>query len=405
MPVEITVPRLGWSMVEGTFLGWLKQEGETVRPGEPLFTLEGEKATQDIEAADPGILRLPPGAPHPGDLVQVGQVIGLLLAPDDGQPAPATSRDASPIAPAAAAAAATVPLPAPAIPAPPAAPASPRARRRAAELGVDLAGLDGGGTSGRITEADVLRAARRPPAAAPAPAAPGAPAAPAAPVVTSTMRRLIAQRTAASFATIPHFYLRAEADATNLVRLREDLLPALEEATGLRVTLGDLLLRAQALALRDCPAANCVWADDALQPLAGLDVGLVVGLPDGLVIPVMRAAGAADLPSLVRQRAALVAAARAGRLEAGQMLGGATSLSNLGHSAVDEFAAVIAPGQSSMLAVGRARPRPFAYEGRLALRTTLKLCLSVDHRVLDGTPAAEFLGRIVERIENPVELA
>lgn len=415
MPVEITVPRLGWSMVEGTFLGWLKQEGETVRPGEPLFTLEGEKATQDIEAADPGILRLPPGAPHPGDLVQVGQVIGLLLAPNEGHPTPATAPDASPTASAAApppAAAPTGPLPAPATPAPPAAPAgtrstpaSPRARRRAAELGVDLAGLDGGGTSGRITEADVLRAARRPPAAAPAPATPGAPAAPAAPVVTSTMRRLIAQRTAASFATIPHFYLRAEADATNLVRLREDLLPALEEATGLRVTLGDLLLRAQALALRDCPAANCVWADDALQPLAGLDVGLVVGLPDGLVIPVMRAAGAADLPSLVRQRAALVAAARAGRLEAGQMLGGATSLSNLGHSAVDEFAAVIAPGQSSMLAVGRARPRPFAYEGRLALRTTLKLCLSVDHRVLDGTPAAEFLGRIVERIENPVELA
>lgn len=400
MPAEITVPRLGWSMVEGTFVGWLKQEGETVQPGEPLFTLEGEKATQDIEAADPGILRLPPGSPNPGDIVQVGQVIGLLLAPDADNHPPATGATPSPGAGPSAAptAAAAAPLPAPAAPGQDDAPAgpqeipcSPRARRRAAELGVDLAGLKGGGTSGRITEADVLRAAERP--------------APARPTVTSTLRRLVAQRTAASFATIPHFYLRAEADATNLVRLREDLLPSLEEATGLRVTLGDLLLRAQALALRDCPAANCVWADDALLPLAGLDVGLVVGRLDGLAIPVVRAAGSGDLAALVRQRGALVAAARAGRLAAEQMLGGATSLSNLGNSPVDEFAAVISPGQSSMLAVGRARPRPFAYQGRLALRTTLKLCLSVDHRVLDGGPAADFLGRIVERIENPAGLA
>jgi pyruvate dehydrogenase E2 component (dihydrolipoamide acetyltransferase) len=404
MPIEITIPRLGWSMDEGNFMSWLKQDGELVKAGEPLFTLESEKAAQDIEATDAGVLKLQPGSPKAGDVVKVGQVIGLLLAENE---------NSTPVAPAAApaihvaetarpesavvvdgkgksaATAATVPASAfhvqPAI--------SPRARRRAAELGVDITKLKGSGPSGRITEEDVLKGAASAPKAEPAPAA-----------KTSIMRRLIAQRTATSFATIPHFYLRAEVDATELVRLREDLLPEIESATGLRVTLSDFLLRAQALALKDFPAANCIWADDALVPLPACDVGLVVGLPEGLMIPVLRAANEDDLAAVTKQRAALVAAAKAGKLTQEQMQGGATSFSNLGNSPVDEFAAVISPGQSSMLAIGRAIPRPCGFGGKLALRTTLKLCLSVDHRVLDGGPAGEFLGRIVEYLECPAKV-
>lgn len=221
---------------------------------------------------------------------------------------------------------------------------------------------------------------------------------------TSVMRRLIAQRTAASFATIPHFYLRREVDATALIRLREDLLPEIESRTGVRLTLSDLLLRAQALALRDFPAANAVWVEDNLVRLPGCDVGLVVGLSEGLLMPVVRSAQHGELATLVKQRAALVAAAKAGRLTQEQMQGGATALSNLGHSPVDEFTAVISPGQSSMLAVGRAASRPFVVAGKLAVRTTLQLCLSVDHRVLDGAPAAEFLGRIADLLEAPKAL-
>ena len=397
MPIEITIPRLGWSMDEGNFTGWLRKEGELVKAGEALFTLESEKASQDIEAADSGVLQLQPDSPNPGDIVKVGQVIALLLSESDN--ANSATVSVSP-----ATTAATPPITKtevdsktgsehfPSVPSPPAAakatPAiSPRARRRAAELGVDATRLQGSGRTGRIVEADVVKAAQRIPT-----------------LTTSTMRKLIAQRTATSFATIPHFYLRSEVDATALLRLREDLLPEIESTTGVRLTLSDLLLRAQALALRDFPAANAIWVDGNLLRLSGCDVGLVVGLPEGLLIPVMRCAHEGDLASVTTQRSALVAAAKAGQLTQEQMQGGATSLSNLGNSRVDEFVAVISPGQSTMLAVGRAAPRPFALNGKLAVRTTLKLCLSVDHRVMDGGPASEFLGRIVELLEAPKAL-
>jgi pyruvate dehydrogenase E2 component (dihydrolipoamide acetyltransferase) len=223
-------------------------------------------------------------------------------------------------------------------------------------------------------------------------------------VKTTTMRHLIAQRTAMSFATIPHFYLRSEIDATALIRLREDLMPEIESRVGVRLTLTDFLLRAQALALREVAAANCIWQDDHLVGVSGYDVGLVVGLPEGLMIPLLRSTEARDLASVARQRASLVDAAKAGQLTQEQMQGGATSLSNLGNARVDEFAAVISPGQSSMLAVGSAAPRPCIFAGRLAIRTTLKLCLSVDHRVLDGAPAARFLGAIIALLEDPGKL-
>lgn len=215
------------------------------------------------------------------------------------------------------------------------------------------------------------------------------------------MRRLIAQRTAESFATVPHFYLRTEVDATALLQLRERLLPDIERTTGVRLTLTDLILRAQARALRECPFANAIWQDNHIAPLAVCDVGLVVGLPDGLMIPIVRSADSAELAALVKQRAALVEDARAGRPDSNALQGGATSLSNLGNTCVDEFAAVIPLPHSSILAVGRAAPRPFVVQDQLVIRPTLKLCLSVDHRVMDGGPAAEFLGRIVAALEKP----
>jgi pyruvate dehydrogenase E2 component (dihydrolipoamide acetyltransferase) len=386
-------------MDEGTFVGWLKQDGELVRAGEPLFTLEGDKAAQEVEATESGILRIPPAAPKAGDTVSVGALLGYLLAeneklaPPEGlsQPVvagaePAPSRPAEEdLVPTAA-----VRAPGQAEAGPPTATVaiSPRARRRATELGLDYRRLKGSGPAGRITEADVVAAAQEA-------RGPG----------LSTMRRTIAQRTAGSYAKAPHFYLRTELDATALLELREHLLPEVERAAGVRLTLTDLLLRAQAVALRDCPSANAIWQDDQVVRCSGGDVGLVVGLEGGLLIPIVRGADAGSLAALAKQRAELVEAARAGRLTAEAMQGGATSLSNLGNTCVDEFAAVIAPPQSSMLAVGRAAPRPFVVNGQLALATTLKLCLSVDHRVMDGALAAKFLGRIVELIEHPEKLA
>lgn len=218
------------------------------------------------------------------------------------------------------------------------------------------------------------------------------------------MRRSIAERTALSFSTIPHFYLRAEADVTELVKLRKNLLEVVQREYGVKITVTDFLLRAQALALRDFPAANAVWQEDKIARYADADVGVVVGLPDGLLIPVIRAAHNLPLGQLAKERARLVEAVRAGRFNAEMLAGGATSLSNLGTTRTDDFAAIIAPHQSSMLAVGRAALRPYVVDGRLEIRTTVRLCLSVDHRVLDGGPAAYFLGRIVELLEAPIAL-
>ncbi len=417
MPLPITVPRLGWSMDEGTFVGWLKKEGESVKAGEPLFTLEGDKASQEIEATDGGILRIPPDAPKAGDTVHVGAVLGYLLAENEHPSPPAPhlptegTADKPPREPEASALHPTrqtvPPLPkgegrgegketrrqstTPILGQDRASTRlaiSPRARRRAAELGLDYRGLKGSGRTGRIVEADVLQAAKGLSGAG-----------------LSPMRRTIAQRTTESFSRAPHFYLRTEVDATALLELRARLLAEVEQATGVRLTLTDLLLRAQALALRDCPHANRIWQDGQVVQLPGCDIGLVVGLNDGLLIPIIRRADAGGLVALVRQRASLVEAARAGKLTAEAMQGGATSLSNLGHTCVDEFAAVIAPPQSSMLAVGRAAPRPFVIDGQIVARSTLRLCLSVDHRVMDGGPAAKFLGLIVELIEHPSALA
>lgn len=386
-------------MDEGVFVAWLKKDGDAVKAGEPLFTLEGDKASQEIEAIDSGILRIPPNAPKAGDTVTVGALLGYLVGENEGfVPADAAKPSASPskeekpampveviagVAPAAAPVAAAQVERAPAevfI--------SPRARRRAEELGVDYRSLKGSGPSGRIVEEDVLAAAK-----------------PAPGQSSLTMRRTIAHRTSESFARAPHFYLTTEVDATALLELRERLLPKLEQAAGVRLTLTDLLLRAQALALRDFPRANAIWQDNQVVQFSACDVGLVVGLNDGLLVCIVRAADAESLADLAKQRQSLVEAARAGQLPAEATQGGATSLSNLGNSVVDEFAAVIAPPHSSMLAVGRAAPRPFVVNGQLVVRTTLKLCLSVDHRVMDGGPAAEFLGRIVDLIERPAALA
>lgn len=408
MPIEIQIPRLGWSMDEGVFTGWLKKDGDAVKSGEPLFTLEGEKSAQDIESTDTGKLQIPKDAPQAGDTVKVGQVIGYLLAqddaalPDGGPSAPAPKNHRPPalsqaeIAPLADGA----PMPtAKSSDAFPERAISPRARRRAKELGVDLKTISGTGNAGRIVEEDILKAADGQSKSTAQPSKTDGVA--GALTVISTMRRNIAERTATSFSQIPHFYLRAEADVTELIALREHLVSVLQKECGVRITLTDFLLRAQAVALREFPSANAVWQSNGLMRYTDSDVGLVVGLPDGLVIPIIRSAQKLSLVQLAKERTQLVADVKAGHFNGEMTAGGATSISNLGTTRADDFSAVIAPHQSSMLAVGRAAPRPCVVDGNLQIRTTLRLCLSVDHRVLDGGPAADFLGRIVELIEDP----
>ncbi len=280
--------------------------------------------------------------------------------------------------------------------------ASPRARRLLRQLGLDPRTVRGSGPGGRIVEADVKASLAKPPAAVagklsdikPTPTTGG----------VSVMRRAIAEKTVASFSSVPHFYLRAEADVTALLELRQRLVPEIERERGVKLSLTDLLVRAMARTATEFPYANQIWQNDSLVALPTVDIGLVVGLPDGLLIPVLRDVNKRTLAGLARLRFDSTVLARAGKLTAAQTQGGAMSLSNLGNTPVDEFAAVIALGQSSMLAVGRAAPRPFVVDGQLAVRTTLRLCLSVDHRVMDGAPAGSVLGRIVDLLEHPSDL-
>jgi pyruvate dehydrogenase E2 component (dihydrolipoamide acetyltransferase) len=267
------------------------------------------------------------------------------------------------------------------------------------QRGVHVSTISGTGPNGRILEADVLRAAAMPPQARAASAA--KPAGPSSTSSISTMRRAVAAKVAESFATVPHFYLRSEVDVTPLVQLREQNLEIIEKCCGVRPSLTDFLLRAMALALRDCPQANRIWLNDDIVQLPSVDVGLVMQVGDGLLVPIIQRADKLGVPDMARQRIKLVEMIRSGRMPADLFQGGATSLTNLGKHRVDEFAPIISPPQSTMLAVGRLAERPAAYEGKLCLRKTMHLTLSVDHRVMDGVPAAEYLDRVVELLEKP----
>jgi pyruvate dehydrogenase E2 component (dihydrolipoamide acetyltransferase) len=278
-------------------------------------------------------------------------------------------------------------------------PASPRARRAMRQRGVDPATVRGSGPGGRIVEADVLRTT-----CSPRPSLGAGPAYAQSPLPggsLSPMRRAVAAKVAESFATVPHFYLRSEVDVTALLQLRAQTLDAIEKCCGQRATLTDFLLRAMVLALRDCPHANRIWQNDSIVALPSIDVGLVVQVEDGLMVPVIHGADRLTMIDLVRERASVMAAIRSGKTAADLFQGAATSLTNLGKRRVDEFAPIISPPQSSMLAIGRVAERPVAFEGRLCLRSTLHLTLAVDHRVMDGVPAAEFLDRIVGYLEKP----
>jgi pyruvate dehydrogenase E2 component (dihydrolipoamide acetyltransferase) len=269
------------------------------------------------------------------------------------------------------------------------------------QRGLDPANVKGTGPNGRIVEADVLRAPAGSAGISPAQAS-GTPAPQAGAI--SSMRRAVAAKVAESFATVPHFYLRSEVDATLLVQLREQNIQAIENGCGVRPSLTDFLLRAMALALRDCPQANRIWQNDAIVQLPTVDVGLVIQAGDGLMVPIIQNADRLGLMDMARQRAKLADVVRSGKTPADLFHGGATSLTNLGKRRVDDFAAIISPPQSSMLAVGRLAERPLVHEGRLAIRQTMNLTLSVDHRVMDGVPAAEFLDRIVQLLETPLLL-
>ena len=398
MSFAIVMPQLGLTMEEGTVSGWLKKTGDVVKKNEPLFSVSTDKVEMDVESAVDGIL---------GEIiVPVGETVkvGTVLAHVDGgdreditaigsEPPSSENLEKS-------TASHEVSVPQKSAPARNAIEptsdrtrrrqlVSPRARRLAKEQGVDLAAVRGSGLDGPVTEQDI-RGASGP-----------------REKVTSLdggRRQLIAERLTLSVQTIPTFSVAAEVNAENFIALHESLKQSLAQAGGAKLTITDLLLTVFAQTLKSNPELNATWEGNAVSNRTSVDLGLAVATAKGVVAPVFRNLGSIDLRTLVACRIETVEKARAGRLSLADLEGGVGTLSNLGMYRVDHFQAIITPGQSSILALGQIRKRPWVAE-TLSVKPTLMLNLTVDHRVADGAAGAAFLSKMVELIENPQGLS
>jgi pyruvate dehydrogenase E2 component (dihydrolipoamide acetyltransferase) len=377
MPYEVVMPQLGMTMTEGSVIEWLKRPGEEVQRGEPLFIVQTDKVDMEVEATASGILdevMLQAGA-----VVPVGTVIARITTASDTSPPPTVSS-----APAVGKGRIL---------------ASPKARALARELNIDIASVQAELGCDRVVEADIHEYVRhtRPAAVEQRPPSKSDAAEAAA-------RTRIASRVTESVVTVPHFRLTAQADATDLVRLRMQLQSDFERQAQVHLTFTDLLLRALAVAIKENPQSNASWIDGRVEARKTIDLSFAVQADARLLAPVVRNADGLSLPGLARTRQDLVRRAREGRLTAADLEGGGCLLSNLGGMLVDQFDAIINPPQSFAVAIGRIAPRPFVINRELVVRDTVYLTLSVDHRVLDGTPAARLLESLVRAIENPGRL-
>lgn len=431
MATNILMPALSPTMTEGTLARWLKKEGETVKAGDIIAEIETDKATMEVEAVDEGILgKIVVAGGTAG--VKVNDVIAVLVEAGE-------SADAAPAAKPAPAAAAPKTEAAPATPAPAPAPvaapapaasgsriiASPLARRMAEQAGLDLSGVAGSGPNGRIVKADVDAALARGPAAKPAPVASVAPApapvaaaAPApkapAPVITaphtavpnSTMRKVIARRLSESKQTVPHFYVSMDIEIDALLKLRSQLnATSPKDGPGaFKLSVNDLVIKAAAVTLRRFPNVNATWTDDAILQYHDVDISVAVSIPDGLITPIVRKADQKGLAAISNEMKDLASRAKSGKLKPEEFQGGGFSISNMGMYGVRDFAAIINPPQAGILAVSAGEQRPVVKNGALAIATVMTCTLSVDHRVVDGALAAEWIQAFKRIVEEPLSL-
>jgi len=387
------MPALEMAQETGKLLAWRKKEGEQVTKGEPLLEIETDKAVVEIEAPGDGILA---GiAADVGAEIPVGQTIAWLVQPGEAPPvqaalaAPSARATSAPERATAATAVASEPSAA-------AAPQiSPKARRLAKELGVDVSRVRGTGPGGVITAEDVQVAAR---------AAPSAVAVPPEAPKLSQIARLMAERTAQSWTSVPHFFVVREVDATELSAAQKRLAPAIEKAHGVRITVTDLLIALVARILRKHPRLISTWTGQAIRPNPDINITIAMAVEDGVVGAVIRRADALDLADISAQRRNLTERARANRLSPADISGGTFTISNLGMYDVDAFTAIVTPPQAAVLAVGSIADRVVAVDGKPAVRPMITLTLSSDHRVIDGARAAEFMTDLADAIRGPQKL-
>jgi pyruvate dehydrogenase E2 component (dihydrolipoamide acetyltransferase) len=393
MASEVKLPRLGQGMESGTVRKWLKSEGDTVEKGEPLFEVDTDKVTQEVESDFSGVLlkiALQEGeAPVGQTIAWIGEAGEEVAAP---AVAPAADTPAEPDEVADAAAEAP-PAPAPA----PSTPhgrvkASPLARRLARERGIDIATLQGTGPEGRIVAKDVEGAQARP-AAAPV----SVPSGEVESVPLTSIRKTIARRLTAAWEA-PVFQLTVTADMT---RANELVARARELNPDVRITVTDLLAKVCAQALMRHRDVNVQYADDSLLKFPTATVGIAVAAPQGLVVPVLRSVERLSLAEVAAARTDSVGRARDNKLTQQDFEDGTFTISNLGMFGIEQFVAVINPPQAASLAVGASVDTPVARDGAVEIRPILTMTLTVDHRAVDGAEGADFLRTVKQFVEDP----
>ncbi len=383
-------------MEEGTFLEWLKQGGDLIKEGEPLFTLESDKAAQEVESTDSGILHIPDNGPRAGAVVKVGEVLGYLLAEGESPPvesgerrpetAPANVRDEVPQV----SVAARVPAGcrSEGAAAPPA-PASPRARRAALAGGIDLSTVTPTGSGGRIRERDVLAVQ----------VARDRSGVQWVDVPTSATRRLIAERLERSLRQTVPVTITGRCDATGLVCLRNQLKAV--EAVPVP-SFNDMIIKITAGALEAHPKITGRWAGSSIQFPEAVHIGFAVETEEDLVVPVLRDVASLRLSDVARRSKELIESARNRRISASEMGGGCFTVTSLGSFGVDAFTPVIQFPETAILGVGAiSREAVSLPDGSIVSREQLTLSLTFDHRAIDGAPAARFLQTLRKRLESP----
>ncbi len=399
MATEVKLPRLGQGMEAGTIVKWLKSEGEAVKKGEPLYELDTDKVTQEVEAeADGVLLKI---AVSEGE-VPVGETIAFIGKEGEEAPAsaekPAEAPQREPEREEGRAAAAEV---ARAQPAPSASStngrvkASPLARRIARERGIDLAALSGSGPDGRIIAEDVERAQAQP--SAPAPVAAVAPSGEVTSTPLSNVRKTIARRLTEAW-TVPAFQLTVDIDMTRaqeLVQKQRELNP------DVRITVTDVLTKISAQALMRHRDMNVQFTGDALLAFPNANVGIAVAAPQGLVVPVVHNAEQLSIAQIAQVRGDLVSRARDNKLKTDDLEGGTFTISNLGMYDVDVFTAVLNPPQASIVAVGQTRDMVVPRDGELHVLPIMTMTLTCDHRAVDGATGAEFLKTLKAMLQDP----
>jgi pyruvate dehydrogenase E2 component (dihydrolipoamide acetyltransferase) len=442
MPTSILMPSLSPTMEEGVIAKWLVKEGDFVKAGTMLCSVETDKTTVDYESMDEGYVRkilVPSGNAKVNQLIAVlsddkDEDITAFLAKEQEKSAKVTggAAPAPAAAPAPQAAPAAAPAPAAAAPAPtpaPAAPAaaegdgrvkaSPLARKLAAEAGVPLSSATATGPGGRVIARDIetAKSAPRPAAAAPASTGAATPAKDAPPVqrplfgslapVNETtdvpltnMRKVIGSRLLQSTQGTPVFYVTTKVEMDKLNGLRSQL----NRAPGYKISVNDLIVKATAFALREYPTVNSAFHGEFIRQHSNIDICVAVAIPDGLITPIVKNADQKGLGQISKEVKALVGKAKSGKLAPEEFQGGTFTISNLGMFGVDEFTAIINPPQAAILAVGATSTELYLADGVPKERQVMKLTISADHRVIDGAMAAQFLSGLKSLLENPTWL-